>query len=351
MQSSSRKIVVGTAVFVITMVTAVVGYWLAGWSLLEAIYMAIITIYGVGYGEVRPVEDPALRIFTIVFIVAGCTSAVFVMGGFVQMIAEGEIKKALGARRMTEGIKRLKDHVIICGFGRVGQILAAELREAGLPFVIVDTNSQRLLEAEEFGDLVYIGDATEETTLSAVGIANAKTLASVLPNDAANVFITLSARELNNTIKIIARGESPSTKRKLLRSGANEVVMPAAVGAHRISQLIRSRSETSSPDDDDLEFRINQNLGSLGLKILEVAIEPNSHLVGLPIGEIEKRAERGVVVVSILGSDGTKTRVPSRETVVKSGDVLALIGHPSTMKMISHQSKSGKLIYRGTRVE
>ncbi|MBT5018678.1 MAG: two pore domain potassium channel family protein, partial [Planctomicrobium sp.] len=110
MESSTKKILIGTSIFFTTMIIAVIGYWSAGWSLLEAVYMVVITIYGIGYGEVRPLDDPRLRLFTMGFIVTGCTSAVFVMGGFVQMIAEGEINKALGARRMNEGIKKLQQH-------------------------------------------------------------------------------------------------------------------------------------------------------------------------------------------------------------------------------------------------
>ncbi|TWT47138.1 Voltage-gated potassium channel Kch [Thalassoglobus neptunius] len=351
MQSSARKIILGTIVFLMTMGIAVVGYWFAGWSLLESFYMVVITIYGVGYGEVRPIEAPSLRIFTILFIVSGCTSAVFVMGGFVQMIAEGEIRKALGARRMTEGIKKLKNHVIVCGFGRVGQNLTTELRAASVPFVIVDNNRERLIEAEELGDLVYLGDATEEATLEAVGIAHAETLATVLPNDAANVFITLSARELNENVRIIARGESQSTRRKLIRSGANEVVMPAAVGAHRIAQLIKLPHQTLLTCNSDQTTRMNDELQPLGVSIEEFVVREGADLADRTIGEIEHRSERGIVVLSIRKTDEEEIRAPGPDVRISPGDVIVFIGHVSAMKRLNQFNKAKSVIYRGARID
>lgn len=351
MQSSVKKVVLGTSVFILTLIVAVVGYLIAGWSLLEALYMVIITIYGVGYGEVRSVNDPGLRIFTMGFIVIGCTSAVFAMGGLVQMIAEGEINKALGARRMTEGIKRLHQHAIICGFGRVGQILATELKSMDVPFVVIEQNRERLLEAEELGYLVYFGDATEESTLSAVGINTARVLATVLPNDALNVFITLSARELNGTIEIIARGESPSTKRKLIRSGANQVVMPAAVGASKIAQLIARPCTSTLLQNVDFEARLNDDLAQLGVRLQETSVSKGSHLIGRTILELEKKTERGIVVVAIYRADGTILTQPEKTTAIEEGDTIAFLGHKETLLAIKSLNKTQSVIYRGARID
>lgn len=350
MESSSKKILIGASVFAITIVVAIFGYWIAGWSLLEAIYMVIITIYGVGYGEVRPVDDRVLRLFTMTFIVTGCTSAVFVMGGFVQMIAEGEINKALGARRMNEGIKRLQDHAIVCGFGRVGQILAAELKATDIPFVVVDQNRERLLEAEELGYLVYIGDATEESTLDAVRIKQARVLATVLPNDALNVFITLSARELNEKIEIIARGESSSTRRKLIRSGANEVVMPAAVGATKIAQLITRPAASTLLQNGDYESRLNEDLSHIGVELKEVTVEPDSPLSGTTIGQIEKQTDHGVVVVSLTRLDGSTLSQPDESLTLQAGETLIFLARRETVLKLQSESKPQEIIYRGARL-
>ena len=231
MQTSIQRIITGMVLVALTCLISVCVYWSAGWDLLDAVYMVVITIFGVGYGEVRPLTDPRLKVFTMLLVIAGCSSGAYVIGGFVQMVAEGEINRFLGARRMTQGIDQLKDHAIICGYGRVGRILADELHDLRCPFVIVDPNAERLREAEAKGFLVLIGDATDENTLLLSGIMRARVLATVLPDDTVNVFITLTARELNSELEIIARGESPSTERKLLRSGANKVVLPAARSA------------------------------------------------------------------------------------------------------------------------
>ena len=159
--------------------------------------MTTITIFGVGYGEVRPMEDPRLRVFTMFVIVAGCSSTAYVIGGFVQMLAEGQINRVLGARRMTKGIGQLANHTLLCGYGRVGQQLAKELQAANQRFVIIDSNLDRLREAELAGCLVLVGDCTEEEVLPTGGIDRASAVASVLSDDAANVFLTLTARELN----------------------------------------------------------------------------------------------------------------------------------------------------------
>lgn len=325
MESSTRKIIIGAGIFAATIVVAVVGYWLAGWSLLESFYMVIITIFGVGYGEVRPVEETWLRLFTIGFIITGCTSAVFVMGGFVQMIAEGEINRALGAHRMSTGIRSLKNHVILCGYGRVGQMLAHELNQQSKPFVIVDRDREKVIEAQCHGHYAYVGDATDEETLTSIGIDRASVLATVLPNDALNVFITLTARELNDGIQIIARGECVSTKRKLLRSGANEVVMPAAVGACRIAQIIKEeRHDNSSSISGSYETKVvkPQSGHSTSVGLLRIEITALSGHAGKSLGQALQDLGSEVLPLSILKADGTMLPQPSESVTLAIGDTI-----------------------------
>ncbi len=231
MKSSFRNIILGAIAFVSTIIIAVMGYVLAGWSLLNAVYLSAITIFGVGYGEVRPITSPALRVFTILVIVAGYTSVVFIVSGIVQMVTEGEINKALHSRRRERKMDKLQQHVIICGFGRIGEILARRLARVNQPFIVIDGSGDRITKAEAKGYFVKQGNAADETVLDGVGIQRAKVLATVLPDDAINVFITLTARELNPNLQIIARGELPSTEKKLRLAGADQVVFPAAIGA------------------------------------------------------------------------------------------------------------------------
>lgn len=349
MQSSIRKIMIGAAFFGLSSIVAVFGYWLAGWSLLESVYMVIITIYGVGYGEVRPIEDPALKVFTIGVIVAGCTSAIYVLGGFVQMIAEGELNRVLGARRMTLGIEKLTNHAIVCGFGRVGRILARDLAEVGQAFVVIDTNQERLQEAETAGLFVLVGDATEERVLESAGVKRARILASVLPDDAANVFITLTARELNPDMEIIARGEYPSTEKKLLRSGATRVVLPAAIGASRIARLItRPSAEQLLSSSFDHET-LNEDLDQLGLKINEFNVAPNSDLAGHALSELSFGRANQFVVIAIRHADGRVTRNPDPDLVIEAGETVIVLAHRNAVPKLSQHFVKQEILYRGAR--
>jgi voltage-gated potassium channel len=351
MQTSIQRIITGLALVALTCVISVAVYWFAGWDLIDAIYMVVITVFGVGYGEVRPLTDPKLKIFTMALVIAGCSSGAYVIGGFVQMLAEGEINRFLGARRMTKGIDQLKDHAIVCGYGRVGRILAKELHDAKCPFVVVDPNSDRLREAEAIGYLVLIGDATEEETLQLAGIARARVLATVLPDDTVNVFITLTARELNSKLEIIARGESPSTERKLLRSGANKVVLPAAIGASKISQLITRPSAESLLREAVGSAHLNDELQSIGLQIAEAKIESGSPLAGKALRSAELAGAGGVVIVAIKKPDGTMQPHPAPDTVLEAFDTIILLGHSDTLPQLTLKTKSeGTRMYRGARV-
>lgn len=349
MHSSLKKVVCGAIVFALSCVAAIAGYMLAGWTVLEAFYMVIITIFGVGYGEVRPIDDPHLRVFTMAVIVAGCTSSIYVMGGFVQMIAEGELNRFLGARRMTRGIDKLTNHVIVCGFGRVGRILADELQACGQDFVLIDTNQKRLQEAESAGRFVYVGDATQERVLEAAGIARARILASVLPDDAANVFITLTARELNQGIDIIARGELPSTEKKLLRSGATRVVLPAAIGAARIARLITRPSAEEILSDTLQHETLTEDLKQIGLSVAELRVPAESESVGRPLSEITFGDGIQSVLIALRSCDGTITRDPLPDCVLQPNDTLILLTQLNVDVRLVRNPGAADIIYRGAR--
>lgn len=349
MQSSINKVLFGTAFFFGSCLVAVIGYTIAGWSILESIYMVTITIFGVGFREVRPIDEPHLRVFTIFVIIAGCTSAIYVMGGFVQMVTEGELNRFLGARRMSRGIDKLNDHVIVCGYGRVGRILTAELAEAALKIVVIDQDKDRLMEAEKSGLFAFVGDATEESTLVAAGAARAKALATVLPNDAANVFITLSARELNPDMEIIARGQSPDTEKKLLRSGASKVVLPAAIGASRIARLITRPSVESLLVGTIHAGVLAEDLEQVGLSISEIPLAADSEFVGCELGEIRFGDATQFVVVAIRRSNGEVVQQPPAECVLEAGDVIVFLAHRGVKMTLAKASRRAEILYRGAR--
>jgi voltage-gated potassium channel len=348
---SHRRIRRGMLLLVAIVVLGVVGYVLAGWNLLDAIYMVVITIFGVGYGEVRPIEAPALKVFTISLILAGCSAGLWVVGSVVEFMAEGTINKALGRRRMTRQISELSNHTIVCGFGRVGQMLCRELQEAGVPVVVVDANPERLAAAEALGLPVVAGDASEEKVLRAANIDAAKVLAVVLPAEAANVFVTLSARELNDSIQIIARGERPETERKLLRAGANRVVLPTAAGASRIARMITNPTAESLLRDTAGMTYLNEQLLQIDLQFVEIPIPPDSPLAGTTVQSIDPRDLAAVVIVAVRTATGEIHRNPHGTTCLEAGDTIILIGRRGDLpKSLRKAAGAAAITYRGSKV-
>lgn len=330
MRVSLRRVVIGVALLLITIAISVIGYVMAGWTVMDALYFVIITIYGVGYEEVHDIGTGPMKLFTIFVIVVGTGSAIYIIGGVVQMAAEGEIQRVLGARRQTRGIESLHNHVIVCGFGRMGQILARELSAAGIPFLIIDTSETRKAEAEEQGYLVLLGDATDEATLRLAHIEHAQSVATVLPNDAMNVFITLSARNLNPDLKILARGELPSTEPKLLQAGANHVVLPAAIGGRRLAHMILRPSTSALLEQVGNIDHINDDLEALGIEISEVPIESGSACIGKTLGDVHVEGEGTYLIVAVRRASGEFVRLPGADLPLDCGDIVVLIGRGKT---------------------
>ena len=347
MNQSMRRICVGGLFFGITCVVAVIGYMIAGWSMLDAIYMVIITVFGVGYGEAKPLSHPGLKVFTMGVIIAGCSSGIYTVGGFVQMLAEGEINRVLGVRRMSKGIEKLTGHALICGYGRVGQMLARDLLVAGHPFVVIDSNESRVREAQGEGFLTCLGNAAEEETLVAAGIDRGRVLATVLPDDSANVFITLTARELNATIEIIARAESPSTEKKLIRSGANRVVMPAYIGATKIGHMITRPSAEDLLLNEAGTMHLQEELRQIGLELTEVDLKAGAPLVGQTVANVEVGG--GFVVVAVKKADGSLVRDPKPDVRLEADDIFVLLGHRGTLPRLTRRmGPRAATTYRGS---
>ncbi|MGB3136407.1 MAG: potassium channel protein [Nodosilinea sp.] len=351
LNSSFRRIITGIVFFSLTVATAVIGYMVAGWNFLDAIYMVVITIFGVGYGEVQPLSSPSLKVFTIFVIIAGALSVAYTVSGFVQMITEGEIHRALNLKRMTKDIECLENHVIICGFGRIGQLIALKLKGDRESFIILDNDPARVVLAQEQGHLIYQGNATDETALEAVGIYRAKSLATVLPDDAANVFITLTAREMHPSLIILARGEMPSTEKKLRLAGANHVVLPASISALRMAHLISHPSAVDFLSQTDGYQGLNEFLAELDIQLHELAVEAGSSLIGGTIGDIELKGQGTFITVALRRADGEVVIHPSRATYLAQGDSVILMGHQGDMPNFAQQNALKKeMRYRGARL-
>jgi voltage-gated potassium channel len=349
MNSSLKRIRVGVVCFALIFTIAVAGYMAAGWSLIDAIYMVVITVFGVGFGEIGPMS-PLLRVFTIFVIVAGYTAVAYIVGGFLQLITEGEINRALGTRRMKKEISALSQHVLICGYGRIGQILAQQLATSGHPFVVIDSSLDRLETAQELGYLVCHGSATDEEVLEAAGIHRAKALSTVLPDDAANVFITLTARSLNPQLVILARGEFPSTEKKLRRAGADHVVLPATIGALRMAHIITHPAALAFMDQNDERSNINELLAQINMQLDEFMIPPGSPIIGMRLSELMVRGKRNFILVALRRADGETIINPSDDVFSHEGDTLILMGHKGDIPKIARDyALKRQLQYRGAK--
>lgn len=349
MQTSFRRILTGIVIFTLTVVGGVVGYVVAGWTVLDAIYMVVITIFGVGYGEVQPLTSTALKIFTILVIVAGALSVAYIVSGFVQVITEGELRRFLNVKRMNKDIELLENHAIICGFGRIGQTIAVKLQATHRPFVVLDNDPERIEFAREHGYLTYLGNATDEDNLQAVQIHKARTLATVLSDDALNVFITLTAREMNANLVILARGELPSTEKKLRLAGADHVVLPSTISGARMAHLITHPSTVDFLAQSDGRTSLNELLAELDIQLSE--LPAGQRLPGGTVGDIEVRGKGTFIIVALRRANGEVLLHPDRSLQLAEDDSIILMGHQGDMPSFAKRSLSKQQMrYRGARL-
>ena len=303
------------------------GYMRAGWSFEDAIYMVVITVFTVGYQEVRPIDTPYLHMLTLGTVVLGCTGMILVTGAMVQVFTSLQIKELLGINRVKTDIDKLKDHVIVCGFGRIGVMLAKELTAGGASFVVLERAEQALPEdVLELGYLCLQGDATDEDALIAAGVQRARVLATVLPDDATNVFITLSARSLNPNLHIIARGEVPSTESKLIQAGADQVVLPTHIGAERIAEMILYPETARFIRGSDRMRDFEKVLRDLGMELEMVVAAEHSAAAGATVEELERRGQGAFFVVQIDRQGGETITRPPGSTRIVAGDGLLVVG-------------------------
>ena len=307
---------------------AVVAYMMAGWSLGDSLYMVLLTVYTVGYGEVHPIDTPYLHAVTMATIVVGCTGMIVVTGVLVQALTFSQIRQLLGANRMRSDISKLKDHVVVCGYGRIGVMLARDLGSGGAPFVILERDETRVEEARTAGHLALQGDATDEGSLRAVGIERAKVMATVLPGDATNVFITLTARGLNPTLRIIARGEAPSTEKKLIQAGADQVILPTHISAERIASMILYPHQDPDTGDERKMREVTTVLRDLGLELEVTVAAEGGALDGQTVEAVQAGSNGALLVVAINRKGGDTVDGPDGGVLIGPGDGVVTVGRP-----------------------
>ena len=310
-----RGAVVLGGVFVVSILAF---HWMFKKPLLESIYWTVITIAGVGYSQSVDVEVPASRQFlTIVVILVGMLTMAYTIGMIIQAIVEGQLDKIMGAKKMTKEIEKLKQHVIICGYGRIGQNLAHRLFRHRIPFVIIDPCSDAIAEAKSRKYACIEADASDENVLAAAGLERASTIVLGIQSDPDNVFLTLTIRNLNPEITIVARGEDPRTEKKLLQAGASQVVMPAIIGAERIADII-IRPETS-----DLLRCVGHESG-FNAELEEFTVTAKSRATGATVRASEIQQE--LLIVAIRRGNEETIFNPRDDETLCAGDVIVVMG-------------------------
>ena len=324
----AKKILRGLLMLGSVLVIGTMGYMIMeGWNLLDSLYMTVITITTVGYGEIRKVDETG-RIFTIVLIFMGMGIMAYTLGMVAQTMVELQIRSILGRRRLGVEIKSIKNHYILCGYGRIGRIISQELKVRRVPMLVIDNDpaSKELLEHQEIPYI--IDDATSEDVLIEAGIERAKGLVSMVTSDADNLFITMTARGLNSGLFILVRADEESAQKKLLRGGANRVALPYLIGGQKMAQTIIRPAVT-----DFLELAIYDR--DMDLKMEELMVSDGSRLNGLTLVDSAIRQEMNVIIVAIRKSNREMVFNPSSQTRIESGDTLIALGRTTDLDRLA----------------
>jgi voltage-gated potassium channel len=313
-----RKIFILTTLLFILLSLGSMGYvWIEGWDFFDALYMTVTTLSTVGYGEVHPLSR-AGKIYNIVLILAGMGVLFYIISILARVVVEGEIQEALGRHKFMKDIKRLRNHYIICGFGRIGEIIARQLQNRGLSLVVIDKDPEQIARLEELGYYFIDGDATRDEVLLEAGIERAKGLVAVVASDANNVYIVLTARSLNPNLFIVARGEEPGSEQKLLRAGADKVESPHQMGGQKMAHTILHPTVVTF-----MELAMKEGVE---WSMEEIAVGQTSALLGVPLADSGIRQKLNLILVAIKRADGEMLFNPSHETPILAGDTLIALG-------------------------
>lgn len=290
-----------------------------GWQPFDALYMTVITITTVGFMEVHPLGTGG-RVFAMLLALGGVFTLFYAATDVIRGVVTGELRGVLGRQRMERELAKLKDHLIVCGYGRMGRLVCREFSSQGLPFVIIDAVEAELTGFDLRHGISLVGDATSDEVLKRAGVERARGLVTVAASDADNLYITMSARVLNERLFIVARAENEEAERKLARAGATRVVSPYVIGGQRVAQAVL---RPAVMDFIELATRSEH----LELQIEEVTVAPGSSLAGRTLRDSGLRRELGIILVAIRKPSGQMVFNPASDVALQVEDVLIVLGH------------------------
>jgi voltage-gated potassium channel len=325
----SRELVVANLFLSLVLVVGTLGYMLLeGWTVMDSLYMTFITLTTIGFKEVHELSGPG-RFFTIVIGLAGIGSVAFIATRTAQVLLN---TRAFRTRTMLRSLDAMKDHYILAGYGRIGQRIAKDLKRHDVPFVIIEAKDSKMEELERFGYRFLIGNAENEEIQVAAGIERAKGLILTLPEDRANVFATLVAREVNPDLFIMVRTDTNANRRKLIRAGADKVVAPYEIGADRMAQVLLR------PSVERFMERVLQ-ADALAYTMDEVLVEEGAELAGKTLQQSNFRQQFDAIVVAVMdGRTLSMSFNPGPQQIIQAGDTLIVMG---SVEMIARLKKDG----------
>jgi voltage-gated potassium channel len=323
-----RDAVLATLVFII--VGTISFHALEGWSLLDSLYVTVQTVTTVGFGDQTP-QTRGGRVFATGFMLVGVGVVLYALTTSVQSIVQSELLAALGERRRSKKMLNHKDHFIVCGAGRVGSHLVRDLRRLEEDFIVLERNAEIVAKLSSQGIQVLARDATLEESLHEAGVEHARGLAACLPDDADNVYVVLTARDLNPDLHIVARAAEEQAEAKLLRAGASRVIAPTIIGGHRMAVAL------TRPAVGDFIDSITASQLDLTLEQLEV--HQSSPLTNKKLSDTNIRPELNLVIVAIRRAAGQMLFNPSGDKTIEAGDILITIGHPESISKLEALAK------------
>jgi voltage-gated potassium channel len=302
-------------------------------SWFDSFYFTLITLTTVGYGEPNPTTEGA-RVFTAILIILGVGTLAYALSSAVQAVIESELLSAFGKRKMYKDINKLSGHYVVCGAGRVGSGVIRDIARSGHDLVVIEGNetiADRLLTQ---GLLVLMGDATSEDVLKAAGVERARGIVCAVSSDPDNLYITLTARDLNKDVRIIARANDEAAVGRLLKAGADKVVSPALTGSTKMAQMLLRPAVADFIELATMTERLE-------LEIEQVEIGHESPFIGRPLKDTGIRSDHGVIVIAIRRTDGAMIFNPSADTIIEERDALVALGSHASLQTLEHMANPG----------